>query len=210
MKPFVCECEIELEKPADEVWEFLSDLRNAMTMNQYHVGIEGDPGDAKVGVEVPIWHEIVPFPRHQRIGRVTAFNDSNDYVLGWGERHILPFPDPFPHGESWRVAPVDASHCRVASQVRGAWTTPVGRVIGPYIWQAMFTTTLKKDLQDLALAVGAIDEKEEIEPVPEHDRLNWLTLAREINGQPAEEYLANAAPMYGDYQAYMDAHPFSL
>jgi hypothetical protein len=34
-----------------------------------------------------------------------------------------------------------------------------------------------------------------------------LTLAREIDGMPAEDFLANAAPVFGDYQAYMDSHP---
>ena len=207
MKPFTCTCEIELRKSADEVWEWLGDVRNAMTVNQFHVGVDAPGREGYPGLEVPIWHELVPFPRHERIARVTAYQDDSTYKLAWAERHVLPFPDPFPHGESWEVAPVDRSTCRVVASVRGAWTTPVGRAIGPYIWEAMFTTTVRKDLQDLAVAVGALDEAEEIEPVPEHDRLHWLTLAREIDGVPAEAYLGAAAPVYGDYAAYMAEHP---
>jgi hypothetical protein len=207
MKPFVCSSEIELAKPADEVWDWLGDIRNAMTVNQFHVGADASSREGRVGLEVPIHHELVPFPRHERIARMTAYRDDDEYTLGWAERHTLPFPDPFPHGEAWTVTPVDASSCRVTAVVRGAWTTPVGRAIGPYIWDAMFKTTLDKDLQDVALAVGAIDEKQTIEPVPEHDRLHWLTLAHDINGMPAEDYMKAAAPVYGDYAAYMAAHP---
>ena len=207
MKPFVCSSEIELTKPADEVWEWLGDIRNAMTVNQFHVGVDATSREGRIGLEVPILHELVPFPPHERIARMTAYEDDDEYTLGWGERHILPFPDPFPHGESWTVTPVNAASCRVTAVVRGAWTTPVGRAIGPYIWEAMFTTTLNKDLQDVALAVGAIEEKQEIEPVPEHDRLHWLTLARDINGMPADEYMQSAAPVFGEYAEYMAAHP---
>ena len=207
MKPFVCECEIELAKSADEVWEWLSDVRNAMTINQFHVGVDVESGEGKVGLEVPIIHELVPFPQHPRIARVTAYKDQGPYVLGWAERHILPFPDPFPHGESWTVAPVNSTTCRVRAEVHGAWTTPVGRAIGPYIWEAMFTTTINKDLQDLALAVGAIEEKQEIAPVPEHDRLHWLTLAQDINGMPAGDYMKAAPPVFGDYAEWMANNP---
>jgi hypothetical protein len=207
MKPFVCTSEVELAKSADEVWAWLSDIRNAMTVNQFHVGVDAQSGEARKGLEVPIFHEIVPFPRHDRIARITSYSDDKEYTLGWAERHTLPFPDPFPHGESWTVTAVNAKSCRVTAQVRGAWTTPVGRAIGPYVWDAMFTTTLRKDLQDVAIAVGAIDEREEIEPVPEHDRLHWLTLAHHINDMPAEEYMKSAAPVFGDYAEYMAAHP---
>jgi hypothetical protein len=207
MKPFVCTCEVELGKSADEVWAWLGDIRNAMAVNQFHVGVDAGSAEPRVGLEVPILHEIVPFPPHERIARMTAYSDATEYTLGWGERHTLPFPDPFPHGESWTVTAVNGTSCRVTAQVRGAWTTPVGRAIGPFIWDAMFTTTLKKDLQDVALAVGAIDEKEEIVPIPEHDRLHWLTLAHNINGVPAEEYMDSAAPLFGDYAAYMAEHP---
>lgn len=208
MKPFSCDREIELSKSADEVWEWLRDVRNTMCVNQFHASVEAGDGEPAVGNEFPIMHKLVPFPPHVRVARVTALNDDGPYAIAWAERHTLPFPDPFPHGESWFVTPVNSTSCRLTAGIRGAWTTPVGRAIGPYIWQAMFDTTLLKDLQYVGVAVGAIEHAEEIRPVPEHDRLHWLTLAHHINGQPAEEYLAGAAPVFGDYDTYMAEHPF--
>jgi len=208
MKPLTFTCEIELAKPADEVWEWLGDLRNALLVNQFHTEIGDLPPDGRVGTEVTIVHELVPFPPNERIGRVTAYQDEGDYKVAWSERlQASPYPDPFPHGEAWTVSSVDKAHCRVSASVHGAWTSPVGRTIAPYVMEPMLTTVLKKDLQEMAFAVGAIEEMEEVEPIPEHDRLHALTLAREINGIPINEYFDDAAPVFGDYKEYMAAHP---
>jgi len=212
MKPMTLTNEIELAKSADEVWEWLGDIRNAMLVNQFHAAIGDVPGDGRVapGTEVTIVHELVPFPPNDRIGRVTAYRDDDEYLVSWAERYTLPYPDPFPHGEKWAVTPVDATHCRVTASVHGSWTTTVGRAVAPYVMEPMLSTVLKKDLQEMAFAVGAIEEKEEILPIPEHDRIHALTLAREINGVPIDKYFEDAAPVFGNYREWMAAHPPSF
>ena len=111
--------ELEVGKSADEVWEWLSNVGNAMTINQFHVGIDCDPADVKnpkVGLDVPIVHEIFG-ARHIRLGKITKFED---YEIAWGER--LPDPnamDRFPHSEGWTVESIGKGRCLVRNRLRG-------------------------------------------------------------------------------------------
>src|SRR5579875_2489223 len=53
--------ELQLNVSADQAWEWLSNIGNAMTVNQFHVGLDCDPADFRnpsVGLDVPIVHEI--------------------------------------------------------------------------------------------------------------------------------------------------------
>jgi hypothetical protein len=195
MRPFLCERELTVDKPADEVWDWLSDVRNAMTINQFHESVDADKADGKVGNTLPLHHNFGGF-RHVRLAHINAFGD---FTVGWGERmEDSGFPDPFPHGESWKIIPVDKRRCQVRNSLRGAYTTPVGKVIGPHVWPALFPQILDRDLQDLAFSVGAITEKREIISPEEAPKLHMLMLAMEINGTPAEEYLESGKAIFGD------------
>jgi hypothetical protein len=195
MRPFYCERELAIDKPADEVWDWLSDIRNAMTLNQFHEFVEADPSDARTGVTVPLHHDFCGF-KHVRLARISAWGDL---TVGWGERmEDTSVEDPFPHGESWKVIPVDKKRCTIRNSIRGAYTGPVGRVIGPHVWPAMFPQILDRDLQELAFSVGAIPEKRAIVSPEGTYKLHMLMLTSEINGMPAEEFLEAGKAIFGD------------
>ena len=85
--------EMQLNVSADQAWEFLSNIGNAMTVNQFHVGLDCDPArdfrDPKVGLDVPIIHEIYG-KRHVRLGKITQYGDY-EICLG---RNVSPIRTP--------------------------------------------------------------------------------------------------------------------
>ena len=155
-----CRRELVVNKPADQIWEWLSDLRHAMTANQFHLSIDCDEAVArspKVGLEVPILHSILNH-KAVRIARVTKVED---YAISWGERipDDATYEDSFPHSEGWRVEPLGSNRCRIQNHLRGRWMLPVGRLIGKHSWDVIIPPILDNDLQDVAFAAGAIDRK---------------------------------------------------
>lgn len=96
-----CRRELVVNKPADQIWEWLSDLRHAMTANQFHLSIDCDEAVArspKVGLEVPILHSILNH-KAVRIARVTKVED---YAISWGER----IPDDATYEDFFPIAKV--------------------------------------------------------------------------------------------------------
>jgi hypothetical protein len=182
--------ELEVEKSADEVWEFLSNIGNAMTANQFHMSVDADPAELrapKVGLEVPIMHEIFG-ARHVRIARVTKYHD---YEVAWGER--LPNPDAidrFPHSEGWRVEARGPNRCIIHNHLRGRQLFALSDLIGKDLWDIMIPPILDNDLQDVALAVGAIEHKTPAPMPPLGTVLHNLSRAQIIDGKPAKEFLS--------------------
>ena len=187
---FETQRELEVHKSADEVWQWLSNVGNAMTINQFHVGIDCDPADVrdpKVGLDVPIVHEIFG-ARHIRLGKITKFED---YEIAWGER--LPDPgamDRFPHSEGWKVESIGKGRCLVRNRLRGRHLFPMNELIGKELWDAMIPSVLDNDLQDLALAVGAVERKQPVEMPRLATILHLLSRAKEIDGTPVAEFFA--------------------
>lgn len=72
---------------------------------------------------------------------------------------------------------------------------PMGQLIGKQAWEAAIPIILDNDLQDVAFAVGAIDEKSDIEMPSAAAALLRLTSAREIDGVAVQQYLNAPAPM---------------
>jgi hypothetical protein len=185
---FETDHQLEVDKSADEVWEWLSSIGNAMTINQFHLALDCDPADLRnprVGLEVPIVHEIFG-SRHVRLARVTKYGD---YEIAWGER--LPDPDAidrFPHSEGWTVAPLGKDRCLIRNHLRGRHLFPLSDVIGKLLWDTMMPVTLHNDLQDVALAIGAVERKEHIPFPPLGLMLHRLSRAKIIDGKPAPEF----------------------
>ena len=183
--------ELELDKSADEVWEWLRNPANVMTANQFHVGVDCDPADLRdpsVGLDVPIVHEIFG-SRHVRLGRITKFAG---YEIAWGER--LPDPDVvdrFPHSEGWIVEPLGPGRCIMRNHLRGRHLFPLADVFGKDLWDAMIPPILDRDLQDVAFAVGAIARKREVAMPRLASLLHKLSRAKMIDGVPATEFLAD-------------------
>ena len=188
-----CKRELIVDAPADQVWEWLSNLRHAMTANQFHMSIDCDDAVAKsprAGLEVPILHNIMNHKAY-RIARVTKFED---YSISWGER--LPdgagYEDAFPHSEGWHVEALGPNRCRIQNHLRGRFMFPAGQIIGKHVWDTVIPPILDNDLQDVAFAAGAIEQRQTIGLPSVSAALLRLAHAREIDGKPANEVLAIA------------------
>jgi hypothetical protein len=185
-----CKRELIVDKPADQVWEWLSNLRHAMTANQFHLSIDCDDAVArspKAGLEVPILHEIMGH-RAYRIARVTRFED---YAISWGERipDDATYEDSFPHSEGWRIESLGSNRCRIQNHLRGRWMLPVGQLIGRHSWDIIIPPILDNDLQDVAFAAGAIDQKIPVEMPQVSGALLRLMHTLEIDGKSAKDVL---------------------
>jgi hypothetical protein len=182
--------QLEVGKSADEVWEWLSNVGNAMTINQFHLSVDCAPADLRdprVGLDVPIVHEIFG-SQHVRLGRITKFVD---YEIAWGER--LPDPeaiDRFPHSEGWKVESLGPGRCLIRNRLRGRHLFPLSELIGKDLWDIMIPPILDNDLQDVALAIGAIERKQHVQMPPLATVLHKLSRAKVIDGQPTTECFA--------------------
>jgi len=190
---FDCRRELIVENAADQIWEWLSDLRHAMTANQFHMSIDCDDAEARhprVGLEVPILHNVMGRKAY-RIARVTRLED---YSISWGER--LPdgagYEDAFPHSEGWHVEALGPNRCRIQNHLRGRFMFPAGQIIGKHVWDTVIPPILDNDLQDVAFAAGAIEQRQTIGLPSVSAALLRLAHAREIDGKPANEVLAIA------------------
>jgi len=188
-----CRRELVVDKPADQVWEWLTDLRHAMTANQFHMSIDCDETEARhprAGLEVPILHNVMGRQAY-RIARVTR---CEDYTISWGER--LPdgagYEDAFPHSEGWHVEALGPNRCRIQNHLRGRFMFPAGQIIGKHVWDTVIPPILDNDLQDVAFAAGAIERRQPIALPSVSAALLRLAHAREIDGKPANEVLAIA------------------
>ena len=197
---FECKRELVVEKPADQVWEWLSDLRHAMTANQFHMSIYCDDAEARhprAGLDVPILHNVMGRQAY-RIARVTRVED---YAISWGER--LPdnagYEDAFPHSEGWRIESLAPNRCRIQNHLRGRFMFPVGQLIGQHVWDTVIPPILDNDLQDVAFAAGAIDRRVPVELPSISAALLRLAHAREIDGKPAGEVLNIATRLSKDH-----------
>jgi hypothetical protein len=185
-----CRRELVVDKSADYVWEWLSNLRHAMTANQFHMSIDCDEAEAcspRVGLEVPILHNVMGRQAY-RIARITRFED---FQISWGER--LPddagYEDAFPHSEGWVVKPLEANRCLIQNHLRGRFMFPVGQLIGKHVWDTVIPPILDNDLQDVAFAAGAIAQRRQVELPSVSAALLRLAHAREIDGKPASDVL---------------------
>jgi hypothetical protein len=135
---------------------------------------------------VPIVHEIFG-TQHVRIARVTKYDD---YEIAWGER--LPNPDAidrFPHSEGWKVEALGPDRCLIRNHLRGRQLFPLSELIGKELWDIMIQPILDNDLQDVALAVGAVERKQHVQMPPLGMVLHNLSRAKVIDGMPAAEFL---------------------
>jgi len=187
MRTLTCERQLTIDKCADEVWEWLSDIRNVMTANQFHESVDVKEPVTGPGPVIPIMHNV--FGRREvRLARVTQYKK---YHVAWGERLAEEHGvDSFPHSIFWRIEPIDERRCTLHGAIRGQWARPMGKLIGPYVWNLAIPPVLEADLRDAAYAVGAIKEKPELRLPPEVSPLYRLMGARMVDSTPIEELVA--------------------
>lgn len=191
------ERQVEMNRSADQVWEYMSDLRRAMTLDQFHISVDCDSADAanpRTGLTVPILHRILGYDQI-RLARITKYGD---YEIGWGERTPQGEVDAFPHSEGWKIEDIGSKTCLVTLWMRGQWRTPVGAMIQQYLWDNVIIPALDQDMADLAQKVGAGTSRPP-EPVPdEAGQLLSLAFAQTIDGVPAQEFFDRVPPLFPD------------
>ncbi|WP_030599439.1 SRPBCC family protein [Streptomyces fulvoviolaceus] len=188
---------VEMNLPRDQVWEHMTDIRRAMTLDQFHVSIdctETEATNPKTGMVVPILHRILGWD-HTRLARITKYGD---YEIAWGESTPPGEFDTFPHSEGWKIEEIDSKTSSVTLWMKGNWRTPVGEKLQPFIWDSVIAPNLDRDMSDLAQAVGA-DMSRSPDPVPDiaGDLLS-MAFIETINGMPAKEFFDQIPPLYPD------------
>jgi len=186
----------ELDCPADQAWEYMSDLSQAMTLDQFHVSIDCTPSEAanpKTGMIVPINHRILGYDQ-VRMGRITK---CTDYEIAWGESTPQGEFDTFPHSEGWRITEINSTSCLVTLWMKGQWRTPVGARIQEYLWSKVIAPNLDQDIADLGKAVGASMSRP-VDPLPDDaGQLLSLAFVQNIDGVDAQEFFDRTPPLFG-------------
>jgi hypothetical protein len=91
------------------------------------------------------------------------------------------------------VETLGPNRCRIQNHARFRFMGAVGQLLGPLIWDKFIPATLENDLQDVAYAIGALDQKTFINPPAAYFRLVGV---REIDGKPASEVLDLSQPLF--------------
>jgi len=200
MSQLYVERHFELNRPRDQVWEYMTDLRRAMTLDQFHMMVDCTAAEAtnpKAGMVVPILHRIFG---HDQI-RQARITNYRDYEIDWGESTLNGEYDPFPHSEGWKIEEVDSKTSAVTLWMKAQFRTPLGLRVGPYLWDAFIAPNLDQDVADLAHAVGA-GLSRPVDPVPDNagDLLS-LAFVQTIDGVPAQEFFDRLPQLYPDKTA---------
>ena len=120
---YECERRLQIEAPAEAVWDWMSDLRRLLGLNRFHVGVDGTRPVTEVGQCVPIRHNVFGLYRRVRVARIRAYRR---YHVAWGELQEHG-KDWFPHSQSFTILPVDSRRCTVVNRLRGKFLLPAAR-----------------------------------------------------------------------------------
>jgi hypothetical protein len=145
-----------IAKPADVVWEWMSDARNLLMVNMFHESVLADEPITTAGVKVEVPHNFFGIYRQRREVHITGFRK---YHIAFGE-HKHPDVDgvdPFPHSQSFTVVPVDEKRCIILNRIRGTYVFPGAKYFGERLFRRYMPFILGDDNAVIAAAVGAID-----------------------------------------------------
>jgi hypothetical protein len=197
MGQFFRERTAQLSCSADQAWEYMSDVRRAMTLDQFHMSVDCDPTDAvnpKPGLTIPILHRILGFD-HVRLARITKYSD---YQIAWGESTPQGEADAYPHSEGWRFDEIDSKSCEVTLWMKGEFRTPIGSKIQDSLWEKVIGPALDLDIADLGQACGAAMSRPAQALTAESGQLLSLAFAQEIDGVSPQEFFDRTPPLCAD------------
>jgi hypothetical protein len=139
----------------DTVWEWMSDVRNVLKVNLFHESVEWDEPITEAGPRVPVPHNF--FGLKQR--RVAHINQYRKYYVAFGETKAKDEPgvDPFPHWQSFELAPLSDGTCVMVCRLRGSYQFPGAKYIGERIFHRWIPPILQDDAANIAIALGALD-----------------------------------------------------
>ena len=117
---YECERRLQIEAPAEAVWDWMSDLRCLLRLNRFHVYVDCAEPVTEVGQCVPIRHNVYGLYRRLRVARIRVYRR---YHVAWGELQE-DGKDWFPHSQSFTVLPIDAHRCTVVNRLCGKFLLP--------------------------------------------------------------------------------------
>ena len=120
---YVCERRLQIEAPAEAVWDWMSDLRRLLSLNPFHVQVDSAQPVNKAGQRVPVRHNVFGLYRRVRIARIRVYRP---FHVAWGELQEHG-RDWFPHSQSFTVLPVGAHRCTIVNRLRGKFPLPGAR-----------------------------------------------------------------------------------
>lgn len=143
-----------IEKPADEVWAWMSDARNVLGLNMFHEAVLWDEPITEAGPRVSVPHSFFGLKQQ----RMVHVRDHKKYLVGFGETKSKDEPgvDPFPHYQSFEILPSHDGTCVVVNRIRGLYQFPGANLLGERIFYRWTPSILEDDNANLAVAVGAM------------------------------------------------------
>jgi hypothetical protein len=144
-----------IPKPADEVWDWMSDLRRLLMVNVFHEAVELDYLVTEPGPRIPVPHNFFGVYRQKRVVHI---RDYRKYFVGFGETKSREEPgiDPFPHYQSFEVVPLQDGTCLVVNYLRGVYQFPGAKHVGERLFRRYMPVILGEDNANIAVGVGAM------------------------------------------------------
>lgn len=148
-----------IDAPVDAVWEWMSDARNVLRVNIFHEGVEWDEPVTEAGPRIPVPHNYFGLFDQQRVAHV---RDHRKYFIGFGETKSRDEPgvDPFPHYQSFEIAPLADGTCVLINSMRGVYQFPGASRFGERIFHRWIPPILLDDNANVAIALGAMDPQD--------------------------------------------------
>jgi hypothetical protein len=145
-----------IKKPADEVWDWMSDLRRLLLVNVFHDSVELDHLVTEPGPRIPVPHSFFGLYKQARVVHIRQYQK---YFVGFGETKSREEPgiDPFPHYQSFEVVALQDGTCLVINTLRGVYQFPGAKRVGERIFHRWMPVILGDDNANIAVGVGAMD-----------------------------------------------------
>jgi hypothetical protein len=156
------ECSVctHIKLPAEEVWEWMSDVRNVLSVNMFHDAVLCDEPVRAAGPRIAVPHSMFGTGKQLRVAHV---RDYRKYFIGFGETKAKEEPgvDAFPHYQSFELGPLQDDTCVVVNRLRGVFQWPGADRFGERIFNRWTPVILADDNFNIAVAVGAaeLDDK---------------------------------------------------
>lgn len=197
-----------IKAPADTVWEWMSDVRNLLSVNMFHEDVIADEPVTEAGARVPVPHSMFGVIRQRRICHI---RDYEKYFIGFGETKAKDEPgtDPFPHYQSFEVVPRRDGTCLVINTLRGLYQFPGAQYFGERIFRRWSPAILEDDNANIAIAVGALDPKDK--PRLKGGLVLWplMSLGGRVLSKGARRKVVTAGKAKGDVKAPRSKHATS-
>jgi hypothetical protein len=151
---YACSVTTHIPLPADEVWAWMSDVRNVLSVNMFHEAVLWDEPVLEAGPRIPVPHSMFGTGKQRRVAHV---RDYRKYFIGFGETKAKDEPgvDAFPHYQSFELVPLHDDTCVLVNRLRGVFQWPGADRFGEKIFYRWSPVILKDDNFNIQVAVGA-------------------------------------------------------